>query len=185
MKSIAILFFHLMGLPAEQTVPVTGADLHGALQQANFDLKTTAVAPYIGIVSVIENYRKQDAALFESWLRGKEQRVEIAEYRANLQRSFEAVEMAFPSYKDSHFFQYTDEARQLTVSYLTQEQNVQIVIAHIPTFAFEKSSDDKTYETVLVDAANAFEAMTHAPFATSIQEAMTLMNQMHTDQDPR
>lgn len=185
MKDLAILLLHLFALPAEPTVPVTGAELHQSLRQANFALKPTTIAPLITMNDVTENYKKQDAALLEGWLRAKEGRSEIADYRANLQRSFEAVETGLPSYKGAKFYEYTDEARQLTISYWQQEQNVLSVTAQIPTVSFKRSTDGVSLETVLRDAFTAFEAMSQTSFTTSLDEAMALIDQMGKDQDPR
>jgi hypothetical protein len=90
-------------------------------------LKPTAIAPSITMNDVKENYKKQEVVLFESWLWNKAGRSEISDYRANLQRSFEAVETAYPSLKDVKFYQYTDEARQLTVSYLQQNKTCWLI----------------------------------------------------------
>jgi hypothetical protein len=184
-KDVAILLFHLLALPAEQTVPGTAAELHESLRQAKFALKPTAIAPSVTMNDVKENYKKQEAVLFESWLWNKAGRSEISDYRANLQRSFEAVETAYPSLKDVKFYQYTDEARQLTVSYLQQKQNVLVVTAHIPSLGFRTSKDGPTLETVIRGAAEAFEELSQTPFTTSIEDAMMLVDQMEKDQDPR
>lgn len=185
MKTLAILLFHLLALPAEQTVPVSAADLINSFRQAGFALKLTSVAPSITLNDVTEQYKKQEDLLFQGWLRSKEGRPEIAKMRADLQHSYETLETAWPSLKGIKFYGYADEARQISVGYLEQEGQVLAVVARIPSVDFKQSKEGVSLETVIRSTADAFETMTKAPFTTSMEDAVTLIEQMEKDQDPR
>lgn len=190
MKDFAIIAFYLMALPAQDVVPVAGSAFNQSLREAGFQLELlsleqqTAPGFKFDKNKVAENYKKQQTALLDAWINFEENRPLNDAYRTQLQNSYEAAEAAYPAFKSASVWGYVDAARQITVNYVSQDGNVQFATAYVPLWSFKPTDRDKTMETVLSDAASAFETMTGAPLDISIKDAMDTIYQMANGNSP-
>lgn len=133
---------------------------------------------------VTENYKKQQTVLLDAWTDFKEKRPLNDAYRTQLQHSYEAAEAAYPEFKSASVRGCADPERQITVNYVEQDGNVQFATAYVPLWDFKATDRDKSMETVLTDAARAFENMTGATLDISIQDAMAIIYRMASEQSP-